>query len=270
MTDTDKQRNIKDDFSITDLVLDMLSSHPSHELPVATLCKGAALFQIPEQSVRVALTRLTKTGKVRSSARGVYALNPEGNSLLKDVGNWISKEHKSSPWQGGWIGVHDSGVARSKRVQWRAHERALSLRGFERIFDGLSIRPNNLLGGLPVLQQDLRELGLAKEARVFVIQELSPEDCQAARNLWDREQLRAGYRSNIEEVERRILRLDLLPEEEAAAESLLFGRRMIQQIIKDPLLPEELVPSRDRLKLISLVQEYQTKAIKIWFKVLAE
>lgn len=270
MTDKLNTGNIGEEFSTTDLVLDMLSSHPNHELSVASLCKAGALFQIPEQSVRVALTRLSKAGKIRSAGRGVYALNPDRNSLLKDVENWISKEHKSSPWKGGWIGVHDSGVARSKRVEWRAHERALSLRGFERIFDGLAIRPNNLLGGLPALKQDLRELGLAKKSHVLLIEQLSPEDHDLGCNLWDRKRLRAQYRSSIDEVKKRLVRLDQLPADDAAAESLLFGRRMIQQIIKDPLLPEELVPSADRLRLVSLVQEYQTKAIKIWVKILAE
>lgn len=259
-----------EEFSATDLVLDMLSSHPRHELSVAALCKGASLFDIPEQSVRVALTRLTKTGKVRSPARGVYTWNPAGNSLFRDVENWLSKEHKSSPWQGGWIAVHDSGVPRSKRSEWRAHERALSLRGFARIFEGLSLRPDNLRGGLPALQQDLLELGLAPDAHVFLIQELSPEDNDAAHKLWDRESLQAQYRLGIDEVKRQMLRLQELPAEQGARESLLFGRQMIQRIIKDPLLPEELVPSEERLKLISLVGDYQQAAIQIWVSVLDE
>ena len=72
----------------------------------------------------------------------------------------------------------------------------------------------------------------------------------------------------VEQVSNQLGKLENLPPDTAAAESLIFGRSIIRQIIRDPLLPEELVPSKQRLKLISLMQEYQTEAIKIWLKVL--
>lgn len=270
MAVNDKSGNASAELTGSDLVLDLLATHPAHELSVSSLCQAGELVGLTEQTVRVALTRLVKEGKVTNSARGYYAWNPTGNSLFLDVENWISKERRSSPWHGSWVGVLDSGVPRRNKTQWRAHERSLKLRGFERLFEGLSVRPDNLVGGVKVLRKDLQSLGLAAEAHVFEIHCLSDQDEQAARALWDKQTLLRDYKRLIDQVSKQLGRVETLPPETAAAESLVFGRSVIRQIIRDPLLPEELVPSKQRLKLISLMQEYQTVAIKVWLKVLGE
>ena len=268
MTTKDKVGNESAELTGSDLVLDLLATHPAHELSASSLCQAGELVGLTEQTVRVALTRLVKEGKVTNPARGVYAWNPAGNSLFLDVENWIAKERRSSPWHDGWVGVLDSGVPRRNKTQWRAHERSMKLRGFERLFEGLSVRPDNLVGGVKVLRKDLQGLGLAAEAHVFEIQSFSAHDEQAARSLWDKQSLLRDYKHLVDQVSEQLGRLESLAPETAAAESLVFGRSVIRQIIRDPLLPEELVPSKQRLRLISLMQEYQTVAIKIWLKVL--
>jgi phenylacetic acid degradation operon negative regulatory protein len=268
MTSKDKVRNEQAELTGNDLVLDLLATHPAHELSVSSLCQAGTIVGLTEQTVRVALTRLVKEGKVTNPARGSYAWNPAGNSLFLDVENWIAKERRSSPWHGGWIGVLDSEVPRRNKTPWRAHKRALKLRGFERLFEGLNVRPDNLIGDVTVLRKDLESLGLAPEAHIFEVHHLSDQDEQAAKALWDEQTLIRDYKKLVEQVSNQLGKLENLPPDTAAAESLIFGRSIIRQIIRDPLLPEELVPSKQRLKLISLMQEYQTEAIKIWLKVL--
>lgn len=270
MTEKYKVGNEWPELTGNDLVLDLLATHPSHELSASSLCQAGVIVGLTEQTVRVALTRLVKEGKVTNPARGYYAWNPTGNSLFLDVENWIAKERRSSPWHGGWVGVLDSGVSRRNKARWRAHERSLKLRGFERLLEGLSVRPDNLIGGATILRKDLESLGLASDANVFEVQRFSDQDEQAARALWEKQTMLQDYKRLVEQVSKQLRRLDTLPSETAAAESLVFGRSVIRQVIRDPLLPEELVPSKQRLKLISLMQEYQTVAIKIWLKVLGE
>ena len=263
-----KPYNKRSGITGNELVMDLLATHPAHELSAASLCEAGALVGLSGQSVRVTLTRLLREGKITSPARGLYAWNPAGNSLYHDVENWIAKERRSSPWQGGWIGVLDTAVARRNKPVWRAHERALRLRGFERLFEGLSVRPNNLVGGVVVLRSDLNSLGLAAQTHVFEVGSFSDEDEQAARALWNRDVMIAQYAELVEQVTSCFQRLETLLPKEAAAESLLFGRGVIREIVRDPLLPEELVPGEQRLRLINRMHEYQAKAIRIWFDVL--
>ena len=251
-----------------ELAMDLLATHPAHELSAASLCQAGALVGLSGQSVRVALTRLLREGKVTSPARGLYAWNPAGNSLYRDVENWIAKEQRSSSWLGGWVGVLDTEVVRRDKTIWRAHERALRLRGFERLFEGLSVRPDNLVGGVDALRLDMDSLGLAASAHVFELGAFTDEDEQAARELWNRDQLVAQYAGLLAQVTDCLERLETLPPKEAALESLLFGRAVIREIIRDPLLPEELVPAEQRLRLTSLMQDYQARAVRIWIAVI--
>lgn len=251
-----------------ELILDLLATHERHELSVAALCRAAAVFGMTEQSVRVALTRLNQQGKINNQARGLYAWNPSGNSLFRDVENWLKKERRAVPWDGQWVGVLDSAVPRRHRVAWRRHEQALALRGFLPFEDGLMLRPDNLGGGIELLRAELKELGLAPTAVVVGLHAFSTADDIRARQLWDVESLRNDYRSLLALLRHSDSGLDQLTLDQAAAETLLLGRSVIRHIVRDPLLPEELMPSQERHALITEMRAYQVRGRAIWMEVL--
>lgn len=97
---------------------------------------------------------------------------------------------------------------------------------------------------------------------------LSAGDEQRARRLWDAAALQEGYRAMLEQLQRSEAKLDRMPLQEAAAETLLLGRSVIRRIIRDPLLPEELVPSAERRTLIERMRGYQERARGIWMRIL--
>lgn len=250
--------------SAGDLVLDMLAAHDRHQLSVAALCRAARVCGIREQNVRVALTRLTHQGKVISTARGVYRLNSDGSSLFRDVENWLRKEQQAVPWSGHWIGVADGAVPRRHKVSWRRHERALALRGFRPLRAGVHLRPDNLVGGIGAVREDLHGLGMAPQALVLGVTGLSGEDDNRARGLWDRGALETQYRAMLECLERSGARLHGQPPEAAARESLLLGRAAIRCIVRDPLLPEALMDAGLRRSLIERMRRYQIQAKTLW------
>lgn len=256
--------------SVTEIVLDLLSSHPSHELSVGSLCRAAALFGMAEPGVRVALTRLVRRGKVVSRVRGVYALDESTNSLFRETNNWLRREKRLVPWDGLWVGVADGAVNRQKRAMLREHERALVIKGFEKLQDGLHLRPDNLAGGIQELRKELHDLGLAEGALVVGLHDLSPENERRARALWNAAELRQGYQGMLEDLERSNRRLDCKSVEAAAVESLLLGRSIIRRIVRDPLLPEELLPGLERQRLTREMHDYQLRSKALWAKVLQE
>jgi phenylacetic acid degradation operon negative regulatory protein len=256
--------------SVTEIVLDLLSSYPSHELSVGSLCRAAALFGMAEQGVRVALTRLVRRGKVISRVRGVYALDESTNSLFRETNSWLRREKRLVSWDGLWVGVADSAVSRQKRAMLREHERALAIKGFQQLQDGLHLRPDNLAGGIQDLRKELHGLGLAERALVVGLHDLSLEDERRARALWNVVELRQGYQGMLEDLERSNRRLDCKPVEAAAVESLLLGRSIIRRIVRDPLLPEELLPGLERQRLTQEMHDYQLRSKALWAKVLQE
>lgn len=271
MAITDKKCNIgESELSASDLVLDLLAAHDEHQLPVAALCRAAKICGIREQNVRVALSRLGQQGKVASTDRGSYSLNPSGSSLLRDVDNWLRREQQAVAWHGGWIGVVDGAVPRRHKVVWRRHERALSLRGFRPLNAGVHLRPDNLDGGVAAVRRDLQGLGLAGQALVMAVGELSDADEQRARTLWNLKSLERSYRSLIRRLERSRAGFAARSEERIARESLLLGREAIRVILHDPLLPESLMGGDLRHQLIECMRDYQTVAKTVWLRLLEE
>lgn len=255
------------DFGAPEAVLDMLSSWEGRSLPVVALCKGGSILGLSEQSIRVALTRLVRQGKAMKLERGRYQLIPEGNELLGEIKGWYEKSQSTKAWNGKWIGVCDTLVARSKRTVWRRHQKALAIRGFRTLESGLHLRPDNLQGGVDLIRTDLRALGLAKQAIVFGLQDMSPEDEDQAMSLWDVSELERRYQKLLIALTESESRLSGLSNEEAAGETLILGRQAIRCIIQDPLLPVEISRSDLRNTLVDRTRSYQARARDFWRKI---
>ncbi|MFP1680892.1 PaaX family transcriptional regulator [Alloalcanivorax sp. C16-1] len=255
--------------SATELVLDLLATHDHRQLSVAALCYAGQLFGMRAQNVRVALNRLQRKGRVTNPERGLYRLDTATRGLFGEVENWLRREQRVRDWNGGWVAVLDTAVPRRDKTAWRHHERALALRGFRLLGDtGLRLRPDNLSGGVDGLRKDLARLGLAEEARVFAVGELSSADEKRARRLWDCPALKQQYRQMTRQLAASHKTLSRRPETDAATESLQLGRAAIRLILLDPLLPDTLIDNRPRHRLIERMGAYQREAKVIWMRLL--
>lgn len=255
-----------------EMVLDLLTTHDAHELPLKALVRAGNLFGYTDQTVRVALSRLKADGVIASPARGVHALAAAG-ALVREVEGWRRREGRLVAWSGAWIGVADAAIDRTDRPQLRRHDRALRLRGFRQLTQGVWIRPDNLAGGTTALRDDLAQLGLAPLATVFRLDDLAPEDERRARALWD-----AASMDRTEADLDRLLVLgnaaqDAVEAGEAApepvaADSLAIGRTVIRNLVRDPLLPDELRPGETRRRLTEGMIAYQLRAKALWIRLL--
>lgn len=254
--------------SVSKVILDLLSAIPTHEISVAVLCQAAELFGIAEQSTRVALTRLVKSGKVIKKERGIYAMDPSSNSLFRVIHRWLDKEQAVIEWDGCWLAVVDSALNRQDRKLLRAHSRALDINGFKPLKDSFYIRPNNLVGGIARLNEELKQLGLANTSCVFKIDQFLLQDEQRARTLWNVKKIREGYKQMLAELSASNERLDSASVEAGAVESLLLGRAIIRDIVRDPLLPDELLKSEERTQLIGAMRDYKERSKTLWGEIM--
>lgn len=246
-----------------DLILDLLVAN-GRVLTVQALCRAGALLGISDATMRVGLTRLASQGKITHSARGLYALNRSGPALARDIDAWRRKGSHTVAWRGQWLAVQDAGVPRSDKTAWRRHSLALQLRGLAPFQPGLQLRPDNLLGGVGAVRAQLLELGLAPQALVFCLDGLDAERSVQARGLWDVAAYLHDYRrlqQALEDSGQRLRRIGLAA---AARESLLLGRAVIAYLVRDPLLPPELMPADARLALMQKMQAYQDAAVVVW------
>lgn len=246
------------------VVLDLLSTLPKGSMPVGTLVAAGALFGLAENAIRVTLTRLLASGLVERDERGQYRLGARAGAVSRQVASWKRIGERMRAWDGGWIAVHTGGLGRADRAAGRRRERALTFLGLRELTPGLAIRPDNLAGGIEATRAQLHALGLDATAPVFVVHDFDDGTARRAAALWPATSLVQGWRTTRQDLERSERHLPQLPLERAMVESFLVGGRAIRQLVLDPLLPERIVPARERDLLLATLRRYDRLGRTVW------
>jgi phenylacetic acid degradation operon negative regulatory protein len=220
---------------------------------------------VAENSVRVALTRLVADGTVELTGRGLYQLGPATQALTRQVTSWRELEKQVRRWDGGWVAVSGSGGG--DRAAARRRDRALRLLGFRELHRDLSLRPDNLDGGVAALRDRLHGLGLDERALVFRIDELDGRAEARARALWDGARLTASYAQTRARIERWLVAVADLPPRAAAREAFYFGGDVLRMILFDPRLPEPLVDVAARRALVEAATRLDAAGRRLWARL---
>lgn len=252
------------------LILNLLLGAADRQLSAREAVGACALFGIRENSVRVALVRLSAAGLVASVDRGSYRLGSNAAGLAADVATWRGAEARVRDWKGSWIAVHLGGLGRSDRAALRARTRALGLLGLRELDRGLYLRPDNLAGGVAMVRERLTKLGLEPEAAVFVAQQFDARRERRAVGLWDGAALTRAYRDTRARLEAWLDRAEALGLEAAARESFVLGNDAIRQLVFDPLLPAPLVDVDARRAFVDAVVRFDTAGHAIWNRFLCD
>lgn len=246
------------------LVLDLLSTLGRRSAPVRALVEAGALFEMRENSLRVALARLCADGLVERDGRGAYRLGPAAQPVNREIRGWRQLERRIAEWRGDWYAVRTSALPRGSARDRRQRARALRFLGFRPLTAGLELRPANLAGGIEAVRQRLAALELAAPGLLFLVAEFDAETDATARALWDGAELVRSYRQRREAIERSARQLRDLPRAAAMAESFRLGGAAIRQLVLDPLLPEPIVPAAERRALVEAMIDYDRLGREAW------
>lgn len=248
--------------SARQLILALLDSAPAPQIRAASLIAAGELFGMDAGAIRVATARLVRDRVLQSTGRGVYTVGGSGAGLHRTVLSWADREEALRPWTGDWLAVYLGSLKRTNKTRVRARERALQLQGFATVDANLAVRPANLKASLRELLEDLRALGLDSSAGLYRIAESAGSRDFAA--LWDADGLADVYQRHIEQIARSSRDIARLSPRAAAKETLLIGRAAIRDILRDPLLPAELVDSRLRQELVRRMKQYDRLGKSCW------
>lgn len=252
------------------LILNLLLGAAGRRLAAREAVASCALFGIRENSVRVALARLSAARLIEPVERGLYRLGPNASGLAADVARWRDAEARVRDWNGAWIAVHVGDLGRSDRVALRARARALSLLGLRELDRGLFLRPDNLAGGIDGVRRRLSKLGMRPEAAVFVARDFDRARERRAVALWDGKALSRAYRVTRARLEDWLARTDDRRIDVAARESFVLGNDAIRQWIFDPLLPAPLVDVQARTAFVDAVRRFDEAGHAIWNRFLRQ
>ncbi|MEV6102023.1 hypothetical protein [Nocardia sp. NPDC051981] len=234
------------------------------------LTLAGEIMGLTAANMRVSAARMCTEGRITRTTRGTYRLQTEALPAYTEVSSWRSRIERMVPWDGTWNAVEHSRVRRSDRAALRAHNNALLLAGVADWTPAVALRPNNLDHGTDGLRATLSRLGAAPECHVYRIDELSTEDGEAVRRLWDS----TSRTRHLQEASRALADATRTSNARTVTEdartSLLLGSAVISTIVRDPLLPEELAPLTPLIELIEQMKEFQDHALTLWLELLED
>lgn len=196
----------------------LLGAHPAWATP-SELIRLTADFDIREQTLRVALTRMVSAGDLVRSEDG-YRLSDR--LLVRQRRQDDALDPRTRDWDGTWTTVVITSVGMDPRVR-AAMRNALQNSRFGELREAVWLRPDNLDDVLPA----------EVEGRVRVLHARDDNPGQLAAQLWDLDGWSdTGYR--------------LLAEMASASDTparFAVAAGMVRHLLADPVLPDELLPS---------------------------
>ena len=195
----------------------LLGAHPAWA-SAAELVRLTSDFDIKEQTLRVALTRMVSAGDLVRSADG-YRL--ADRLLARQRRQDAAIDPKTRPWHGDWVTVVITTVGADARTRADLRNDLLQNR-FAELREGVWLRPANLAGDLPE--------EVTANARVLTSRDDDPAGLVAV--LWD---LPAWI----------ITARQLLGEIGSAPDvpgRFVAAAAIVRHLLADPVLPAELLP----------------------------
>jgi phenylacetic acid degradation operon negative regulatory protein len=204
------------------------------ELPIATIVRCGALFDIEPGTVRTAVSRMLADGSLTVDAdRSVYRI---GGPLLERHRRQAQSRHPARrPWDGSWSQWVVTMASRTAADRSALRAAARTLRMAE-LREGVWLRPDNLDAG------DHDDARLVAASQCLHLDVRPHGDARAlAAALWDltswsdtARQLLAGLHDHAP-----VLDAD---GGDALADGFMLSAAVLRHLLADPLLPDELVP----------------------------
>jgi phenylacetic acid degradation operon negative regulatory protein len=197
----------------------LLGAHPA-EISAAALVRAGVHFDVPETTLRAALSRMVTYGDL-VRAGGTYGLSPR--LLERQRRQDAALEVATTAWDESWeqVVITSSGRSAQDRAELRATLTALRL---AELREGVWLRPANLARPLPSWPDDL----------ILAFKVAPAEDPVAlGRRLWDVE----GWAARGREL------LGAMADPGTARVALTLNAAVVRHLLGDPALPHELLPA---------------------------
>ncbi|MCG8315063.1 MAG: hypothetical protein MI976_17790 [Pseudomonadales bacterium] len=249
------------------VIVDLLRMTRQHSVSSKSLIDTGELFGFNANAMRVTLTRLVSKGILESDARGYYRLAKKTDPISSYIEDWrLGEERRKPEWQAPrWLTCH---LPKKPQRSARGHSlKALKFLGFREGLDNFWVRPDNLQYEFQEIETLLQQLGLEPAATLMATQEINDKTSKRwQQQLWNTKALIFGYREGLEKIKKSLTQLKKFDNKEAMAETFIVGGEAIHLLVKDPLLPDEIMDNEERLALHHAMLDYDETGREIWAK----
>jgi len=224
-------------------------SHYGNEIWIGSLIRLLEEFGHNDQSVRAAISRMSKQGWVTSTKKGnksYYSLTKMGVARIEEAAKRIFKL-KPEKWDGYWRTLTYT-IPEDKRSIRDEFRQELVWSGFGMLLNGCWISPNNLENEVKIL---IEKYQIEPYVHFFVAEYKGPATNESlVRTCWDIDNINAKYEEFINEYSKKYVIDKNKIESGEMTDAACFVERtkLVHEYRKflfiDPGLPEELLPSK--------------------------
>lgn len=247
-----------------DLIIDLLLGLQGREISIKQIIIAAKLFEISENSIRVAVTRLSSDGVIEAIERGIYQFTAKSHEWADVMLNRKNGIKQTKQWDHQYLAVFTGELGRVDRTALNRRERALKHFGFKELEQGIYIRPDNLAISFKEVFLGLQVSGLEKSAKICQINHFDTTTLNKIPKLWPTQTLNQNYKKYSQMIQKWLETVEQLSLDIAAKESLLLGRQTISLLMNDPLLPEDFVDVHLRDQFALSVQQLDQTGLELW------
>ena len=249
-----------------DLIVDLLLGLQGRAIYIKHIIIAAKLFKINENSIRVAVMRLSNDGVIEAIERGVYQFTLQAHEWADVMLNRKQGIKQTKAWTQQYLAVYTGALGRVDRSALHRRERALKHFGFKELEQGIYIRPDNLALSFDDLFAQLQASGLEPNAKMSLISHWDATTLTQIPNLWPTQQLNQNYVKYSQMIQQWLVTVEQLSLDDAAKESLVLGRQTIAQLMNDPLLPQGFVDVQLREQFALSVLQLDQMGLALWSK----
>ncbi|MGE8205041.1 phenylacetic acid degradation operon negative regulatory protein PaaX [Heyndrickxia sp. NPDC080065] len=223
--------------------------HYGNEIWIGSLIKLLKVFGHNEQSVRAAVSRMSKQGWVESRKEGnksYYYLTPRGVDRMDEAATRIFKL-KQEKWDGKWIMLTYS-IPEERRTIRDELRKELIWSGFGAIANSCWISPNHLTKQVNTL---IEKYEISENVHVFLTEYQGPHEHQRLiQECWDIAEINSQYKRFIDGYQEKyeIAKIKIQSGKMTPADCFVERTKLVHEYRKflfiDPGLPEELLPEK--------------------------
>jgi len=234
-------------------------------LSAKQLLRIADCLEITEASVRMALSRQTKQGKlVREHGRYSLVSAKRPFHLPRF---WLDIRKLSKSWDGNWFLINLGGQKYTPTITRRLARKA-NLLGLQQIPTIGWIRPDNLINLHEEVQFHFQSVTNRNDFIMGKLSGVSESQFRQFTLAWPTDKLNDFYHNALIFITNERKKLAEMSDKDILMRSFTIGRLIIEQLSYDPWLPEQMIDAGSREKLIEETILYYQKIKPAWLNLL--
>lgn len=228
------------------------------------ICVGEELG-LSEASVRMALSRQTKAGKL-ARINGLYGISKQQKpfSLPRF---WLKTSKRSMNWQDQWL-LFSAAQGKLDTTTARRLGKRANLLGLRHIPNLGYMRPANLQDLAAEVRFHFESVAPKIRWTSATLVDLDKQSKLSWPQMWPVDALNEFYSSALEFIEYEFNLIDELDARRVMNRSFACGRLIVENLAVDPWLPAQWVDGRARNELLDRTLDYYQKIMPIWLQVL--